>query len=207
MFSTLHDRVVTIVETLGYPGITFVIVAETVFPPIPSEAILPLAGYMAGEGRFTLLGVVLAATLGSVLGALLLYAAGFWFGDIRLNAFVRRWGRYALLSEDDLSRSYAWFDRHSGAAVLIGRLVPGVRSLISLPAGLTHMPLPRFLLFTALGSLIWNASLVGLGWWLERRWDLIEAYVGYLQYLVICVVLLVAARFIWTRRDALPFRG
>lgn len=198
----LEGRVTDIVERFGYPGISLLIALETVFPPLPSEVILPLAGFMVGQGRFNIVGVMVSATLGSVVGALLLYGFAAWFGNVRLASFINRYGKYALLSEADLLRSYEWFDRHSTRAVFIGRLVPGVRSLISLPAGVTRMPLPAFVLYTALGSAVWNGLLVGFGWWLGSRWDQVQQYTSILQYAVIAVILAAIAWFVWSRLPA-----
>jgi membrane protein DedA with SNARE-associated domain len=197
----LEDRIVEIVDAFGYVGIGGLIALETVFPPIPSEVILPLAGFLAGQGHLTLVGVIIAATLGSVIGSLILYGLGHWYGHQRLRGLIRRYGHFVLLKETDLDRAHGWFDRHAGKAVLIGRLVPGVRSLISLPAGVTRMPLHEFVLFTAVGSSVWNGLLVGLGWGLGNRWEQVQGYTRYLEYAVILAVLSVIALFAWSRRN------
>jgi membrane protein DedA with SNARE-associated domain len=200
VFSGLEDQIVTIVEKFGHLGIALLIIAETLFPPIPSELILPLAGFMAAQGHLTPLGVMVAATLGSVAGSLILYGVAHWFGRERMHAFIRRFGRFFLLKETDLDRSEEWFNRHSGKAVLIGRLVPVVRSLISLPAGITRMPLGVFILYTAIGSAIWNGLLVGAGWTLGNRWHHVSEYFAYIEYVVIAAVLLAVLAFVWSRR-------
>lgn len=202
MLSALENWMVSAVETFGYIGITLMVLAETVFPPLPSEAILPAAGFTASRGDLTLLGVIIAATVGSVAGALVLYLAGSWFGRERLYALVGRYGRYALLKEADLDKANGWFERHSGKAVFFGRLVPGVRSLISIPAGMTRMPLATFLLYTIAGSALWNSILIGAGYALGNRWETVEQYAGYLQYAVILGGLAAIAGFVWLRLRA-----
>lgn len=203
MLSGLQDQIIRIVDTFGYPGITGLILAETVFPPIPSELILPLAGFLAGQGHLTLIGVMLAATIGSVIGALLLYGLGLWFGQERLYAFIGRFGRYFLLKPADLDRANGWFEHHGGKAVTIGRVIPVVRSLISLPAGVTRMPLVPFIIYTAIGSAIWNGLLVGSGWILGNQWKRVAGVVEYFQYAVILAVLVAVTWFAWSRRNEL----
>ena len=201
MFSGIEDRVIDIVDTFGYIGIALLIILENVFPPIPSEIILPLTGFLAGQGRLTLVGVILSATIGSVVGALVLYFLGHWFGEARIYAFIGRYGRFFLLKETDLDKANAWFGRHSNKAVLFGRLVPVVRSLVSLPAGVTRMPLTSFVIYSAIGSSIWNSLLVGSGWALGNRWEQVSEYADYLQYAVILAVLAAVVLFAWSRRN------
>jgi len=193
-----------VIEQLGYAGLAMIIALENVFPPIPSEAVLPLAGFLTGQGRMSFPGAVLAATSGAVVGALVLYAAGYWFGDCRLRWLVTRYGRLLGAGEADLDKASGWFDRHGGRAVLFCRVVPIVRSLISIPAGIRRMPLLPFIGYTALGSGVWNTILIGAGWWLGDSWEEVEQYVGYLQYVVILAVLAVILLWIWKRK---PFRS
>jgi membrane protein DedA with SNARE-associated domain len=197
----VEDRVIDIVDKFGYVGIAGLVALETVFPPIPSEVILPLAGFLTGQGELTLWGVILCATIGSVVGALILYFVARWFGRERIYVLTGRYGKFFLLKESDLDRAESWFDRHSNKAVLLGRLVPGVRSVISLPAGVTSMPLGPFLLYTTLGSAIWNSLLVGAGWALGNQWEKVEGVVSYVQYGVILAILLAIVWFAWSRRE------
>jgi membrane protein DedA with SNARE-associated domain len=199
MFSGLDQRVIDIIERFGYAGIGLLIALETIFPPLPSELILPLGGFTASRGDLTLWGVMVAATLGSVAGALVLYGVGHWIGRERLYWVVDRYGRYLMLKESDLDKSFDMFERYSGKAVMVGRLIPVVRSLISLPAGLTRMPLPAFILYTAIGSAVWNGILVGAGYILGDKWDKVENVVGYLQYAVILAAIVFAGWFVWSR--------
>jgi membrane protein DedA with SNARE-associated domain len=163
-------------------------VVENVFPPIPSEVIMPLAGFMAMQGRLALFGVILAGTLGSVLGAVPLYYLGRKIGDERLKALADSHGRWLTVSREDLDKAGQWFDRHGGMAVLLCRLVPGIRSLISIPAGIKGMPLVPFLLFTTIGAGLWTALLACAGYWLGRNFRQVEAYLDPLSYVVLAVI-------------------
>lgn len=202
MFDWLAEWVTRVIEALGYPGLTVLVALESVFPPIPSEVILPLAGFLTGQGRFSFPLVLLATTSGSLAGALLLYGIGAAVGQQRVRRLVERYGRWALLTPNDLTRSELWFDRHGPIAVFTGRLVPVVRSLVSIPAGYRRMPLGQFLLLTGLGSAFWNGALVSLGWAFGENWHVIERYVGWLQYLVIGATALLIMRFVWLRLRA-----
>ena len=183
----LFTWVLGIVYTFGYLGLVILLLVENLFPPIPSEAILPLAGFLTGQGRLQFHWAVAAATAGSVLGALALYAVGYMLGEERLRELVKRYGRWLLLRESDLDRSREWFEKHGAVAVLIGRLVPFARSGISIPAGLERMPLWPFVVYTTVGSGIFNAVLIGLGWALGWQWELVQKYVEPLGWAVIAV--------------------
>jgi membrane protein DedA with SNARE-associated domain len=199
VFDWLAQWVTNVIEALGYPGLTVLVALENVFPPIPSEVILPLAGFMTGQGRFSFVLVVLATTLGSILGALILYGIGAAIGKNRITALVSRYGHLALLTPDDLAKAEKWFERYGPIAVFIGRLVPIVRSLVSLPAGYQRMSLVQFVALTGIGSLLWNGTLVTLGWFFGENWHIIEEYVGWLQYIVVAVVAFLVLRFVWQR--------
>lgn len=199
----LTELVTDIVQTLGYVGVAFLVALENVFPPIPSEVILPLAGFVAGEGEASLPGMILAATVGSVVGAWLLYGVSAWIGPDRLHQFIVRHGRWFGVKERDLVRAEDWFDRRSGTAVLIGRCVPLIRSVVSIPAGFRRMPILRFTAFTALGSLMWNTALIGAGAILGDRWKQVGDVVGLLQGVVI-VAIVGGVLFLMWRKLVLP---
>lgn len=195
---TLDERMLTVfaapgdwarnaVSSGGYPALAGLILAENLFPPIPSEIILPVAGYYVGEGTLSFILAVLAATVGSVVGALILYAIARYGG----RAVVLKLGKFARVREDDLDKADAWFDKRGGWFVFFGRLVPGVRSLISIPAGLSEMPVWRFTLLTAAGSALWNSALIGAGWALGSNYERVADYVGPVATVVVavCVVL------------------
>lgn len=195
----LSGFVADVIAWLGEAGVGVLTLAETVFPPIPSEVVLPLAGYLAERGRLNVVWVLVAATAGAVAGAWLLYLLGARLGRDRA---VRVLARLPLLSERDVRRAEDWFDRRGEWAVLIGRLIPGVRSLISLPAGTEKMPLGRFLLLTALGSAVWNGLLIGAGYALGTQWRLVERFADWLNYAVYAALLglLVWGVVRWWRR-------
>jgi membrane protein DedA with SNARE-associated domain len=182
------DWVISVMRTVGAPGVGVATAVETVFPPVPSEVVLPLAGVTASRGHYGVLAAVLWATAGSLVGALVLYRAGAVWGRDRL---CRLADRMPLLGSHDVERSIAWFARHGRSAVLVGRLVPGVRSLISIPAGIERMPLAQFVAYTTVGSLAWNAALVVAGYQLGSQWHLVADYVD--QASSVVYVLLAAA--------------
>lgn len=166
------------IDALGYPGIVLLMALENLFPPIPSEVIMPLAGWSAERGRLAFAGVVLAGTAGSVLGALALYALGARVGEDGLRTWTARHGHWLLLSTADLDRAIGWFRTHGRWAVLLARLVPGIRSLVSIPAGVARMPPGVFLALTALGTGVWAGVLAWLGRLLGTNYGLVEDYLG-----------------------------
>lgn len=164
------------VSSSGYFGIALLMFAENVFPPIPSEVIMPLAGYMAAQDQLTLWGVALAGMVGSVLGALPLYYLGKRIGAERLKMLADKHGRWLTVSGDDIEHARRWFDRYGNAAVLVGRLIPAVRSLISIPAGMAGMKLAPFIVYTALGSGLWAALLAYIGFILGANFEQVGRY-------------------------------
>lgn len=179
--------VFAIVDRLGEVGIGLLIFLENVVPPVPSEVILPLAGFRSSTGALNVVLTWVAATAGSVLGALALYGLGAWLGYDRLRALAGRpW--FFLTSQKDLDRGQRIFGRHGGKVVLLGRCVPVVRSVVSIPAGICGMPLLRFVLLTAIGSGVWNALFIGLGWYLGDRWDQVQGWLGPVTYVVLGLV-------------------
>jgi membrane protein DedA with SNARE-associated domain len=170
-----------VISTLGYPGMALVMLVENLFPPIPSELVVPFAGFLVSRGEMTMPAVLLAATCGTVLGAMVLYALGSWLGEGRVRLLFRHYGRYSLLSERDFDRALELFRRYDRPVVFWARLVPGVRSLISVPAGVVRMPLGRFLLFTTLGTLLWNALLAYAGMLLGQNWPLVLSFVDHYE--------------------------
>ena len=180
-----------ILDQLGYVGVGLLMLVENVFPPIPSEVVMPYAGYLAAEGRMHLAGVIVAGVVGSVAGAMPWYGLGWWFGRDRLRRFAERHGRWLTLRPKDVDDILAWFDRRGRIAVLFGRMIPGVRTVISLPAGVSGMSLPRFLLYTTLGSAAWSSALAVLGWWLGREWSSVGTWLGPISNVILVLGLLV----------------
>ena len=195
MLSDLANWVQDVIERLGAVGVALLVILENVFPPIPSEIVLPFAGFVAQRGDGSVAVMIFAATIGAVIGALVLYGIAAVIGPDRLAMFVARFGRWFGVKPADLVRAEQWFDRHAVAAVLLGRCVPLIRSIVSIPAGFRRMSLVPFLLYTALGSLVWNTALIGAGAILGDQWDRVEPYVATLQWVVIAVVALFVVRF------------
>lgn len=188
--------VVGVMEALGSPGAGLIIALENLFPPLPSEVILPLAGFAAGQGTLTLWGAILWTTLGSLGGALVLHWLGAKLGRERTRAIA---ARLPLLKLSDIDRTEEWFARHGVKAVFFGRMIPLFRSFISLPAGVERMPLTTFAVFTALGSLIWNTAFVLAGYLLGSNWHLVERYAGVFSKAVLVAVVLAVAYFVVSR--------
>ena len=183
----LIDWVLGIMESVGGPGIALAIFLENLFPPIPSEVVLPLAGFTAANGEYTIVEAVLWATLGSVTGALLLYGFGAVVGMDRLRVIAHR---MPLVDVSDVDKADTWFTRHGRKAVFFGRLIPGIRSLISIPAGVDRMPLTGFLAMTTTGSLLWNTALISAGYALGSRYHVVEQYIDPISKVIYVLIIL-----------------
>ena len=202
MLSNLASWVQDVIESLGYLGVALLVIAENVFPPIPSEIVLPFAGFVARRGDGSVVVMVIASTIGSVLGALILYAIAAAIGPERIHSFVVRFGKWFGVKESDMVRAEAWFDRRSSVAVLVGRCVPLIRSLVSIPAGFRRMRFVPFVMLTAIGSAVWNVALIGAGAALGDQWDRVGDYVGVFQWIVIAALAAAVARFSLTKLRA-----
>ncbi|WP_077146341.1 DedA family protein [Sphingopyxis sp. KK2] len=174
----MTDWITDLVETMGYAGILLLMFLENVFPPIPSEVIMPLAGFGAADGRYSLPLVIAAGLAGTLLGALFWYMIARRIGDERLRRWADRHGRWITLSGDDIARIERWFCCHGTWAVPLAHLIPGLRTLISIPAGIFAMPPTRFLLLSALGAGVWTAALAVAGYVLAERFEGVEKMVG-----------------------------
>jgi membrane protein DedA with SNARE-associated domain len=200
LIAALTAWVTSVVQAGGYLGVAGLTFLETLFPPIPSEVVLPIAGFLVSEGSLAFVWVVAAATAGSVVGALVLYALGRKLGEEGLRRFVRDRGKWVLLSEDDVKKAGGWFKKHGGKAVLIGRLVPTVRSIISIPAGVEKMPLLPFVLYTTAGSAVWSAALVGAGALLGSQWEQIKPFLQVLEWGALLAIAAGMAWLVWRRK-------
>jgi membrane protein DedA with SNARE-associated domain len=180
-----------LIERGGYPGIVLLTFLETIFPPLPSEIFMPLAGYVASRGELSLAGVIVAGSVGSLGGAWLWYVVGRAIGLDRARQLARRHGRWLTLHPRDIDRADAWFDRHGGWVVLFGRMVPAIRSLVSVPAGIAQMPAGRFLLLSAVGSTIWTTVLMSAGHALGAEYERVGGWAGPVSNLVIGAMVLV----------------
>lgn len=163
---------------------------------------LPFAGFVASDDDSIpkLIGMIIAATVGSLAGALTLYGLAAWIGPDRLQRFLVRYGKWLRLTNDDVGRAERWFDRRAILAVLIGRCVPLIRSLVSIPAGFRRMNLAAFVLYTAVGSAVWNTALVTAGYLLREQWHDVEPVLDTVQYVVVAAIVVAVVWFVWTRR-------
>lgn len=200
----VRELITRIYETVGYLGVTLWVAIESVVIPIPSELILPFAGFLAADpasiepltgARWSIPLLVAFATLGSVVGALFAYGVGYWGG----RPVLLRWGRYLRFTAEDLERTEAFFARWGNAAAVIGRMVPVVRSLVSFAAGVGRMPLPAFVFYTILGSIPWNLLMISGGYLLGDNWTIVEEFLSRYQYVVIGLLGLAALAWIWLR--------
>ncbi len=174
----MFDWITKVIARLGYAGVAVLTFLENLFPPIPSELIIPLAGFVAAEGELNLGIVIAAATVGSLAGAALWYEIGRRVGERRLRAWVERHGKWITLGVKDVERSQDWFKRHGKTAVLLGRLVPGVRTFVSVPAGFARMPRAAFLLYSAAGTVVWTAALAYAGVILKSQFTVVGDYIN-----------------------------
>ena len=194
------DWAADFIDSIGLVGVALFVALENVFPPIPSELVLLLTGFNVSESRFGFVGAVLAATVGSVVGAYFLYGIGRLLSEERLERFLATVGKVVGLKRKDVHKGFTWFERHGTAVVLFGRLIPVVRSVVSIPAGAEKMPILKFTLLTAAGSLVWNIIWVSIGWGLGDQWEKAGTWGDILQYIVLglivigLVVLVVRAR-------------
>jgi membrane protein DedA with SNARE-associated domain len=179
-----------VIDTIGLLGVALLVALESIFPPIPSELVLLLTGFNVETGRFALFPAIVLATVGSVVGAWVLYGLGAWIRGERLERFLARVGRWIGLTADDVATGFEWFDRHGGKIVLYGRLVPVVRSVVSIPAGAERMPFGRFTLLTAAGSLLWNTVWIVVGELLGHQWEKADAWHGVINNVVVVALVL-----------------
>lgn len=194
----MENWITDIMEQFGYFGVFVLIMVENVFPPIPSEVILTFGGFMTTASSLTKVGVIGAATAGSVAGAVILYGIGLLLDVERLEKIVDRWGRVLRLTREDIHKADAWFDKYGPWTVFFCRLVPLIRSLISLPAGMSNMNFLLFLLLTTLGSLIWNTVLVSLGAAVGDNWEIIVRYMDIYSNIAYAVIAVLGiAAIIW----------
>ena len=200
----MSDWVVRLIDQSGYLGIGFLMFLETIFPPIPSEVIMPVAGVAAGQGKLHYSLVVASGTTGAMLGNLVWYLAARALGLDRLHPIIDRWGRWLTITWPEVQRADRWFRDHGMAFVLLGRLVPTVRSLVSVPAGLLHMQFRRFLLASLIGTAGWTALLAAAGFKLGEKYDRIDDFLGPATNAVMIVLAVGYVWRVWTHRNYRP---
>ncbi|HEX9997527.1 MAG TPA: DedA family protein [Abditibacterium sp.] len=190
-----------LLEKGSYFGLFFLMFLENVFPPIPSELIMPFGGYLAKQGKLIFFWVVVVGSLGSVVGSLPLYYAGKILGEKRLKTLADKHGVWLALSGEDISKAKKWFDARRGAAVFGCRIIPGVRSLIAIPAGIAQMPLPQFCFLTFAGSFIWALFLASLGFFLGEGFKTVDKFLGPISYLILGGLIAFFAFKVWKRKQ------
>ncbi len=191
------------INSLGYLGIGLLMFLENLFPPLPSELIMPLAGFTSSPeagGKLSLAGVFLAGVIGSVLGGLVWYYPGKLLGLERLQELADRYGKWVTISSKDITKANIWFNRQGSKAVFIGRLIPGVRTLISVPAGISNMPIITFLLYTGLGSALWVGLLTYSGYVLGKQYELVERYLAPVSKIVLLAIALIFVGWVVKRK-------
>ena len=191
----MSEWITNTITSLGYLGIGLLMFLENLFPPIPSELIMPLAGFTVAKGRMELAPVILAGVIGTIVGALPWYYVGKLVGEDNLKRLADKYGKWISVSSRDIDKANNWFDKHGEKAVLFCRLVPGVRTLISLPAGISAMPLVPFLIYSTIGTALWVSLLTLAGYALGDNYEIVEEYLGPVSKIVF--VLLIVAFVVW----------
>ncbi len=199
LLDSIKIWVENIISTMGYPGLYIVMFVENVFPPIPSEVVLPLAGSLTLSGRFSITLITIVGMLGSLTGAFLFYGIGKWVGEERVRNFIGKYGKFALISVDDFDTSLKWFDKYDDWVIFFSRMVPIVRSLISIPAGVASMNLTKFSIYTILGTALWSFILSFAGRLLGEQWPVITEYINTYQDIVLVVGVIVVVAFLVNR--------
>lgn len=196
-----------IIEAIGYFGIGLLTIIENLFPPIPSEIILPFSGFTARRSDLTLVGVIAAGTIGSILGALILYYVGHRLGERRVILLAEKYGHHLGVEPENVSRANRWFRNNGQWAVFVCRLIPGLRSVISIPAGTAGMNVFTFLFWTSLGTVLWTALLGITGYVLGENYDAIQPIIDVVSWIVTITLIVLAIRWIWQRRTLLRNEG
>jgi membrane protein DedA with SNARE-associated domain len=203
MTELLKTWIESTMASAGNFGIALLMFAENIFPPIPSELIMPLAGFTAHtkpESGLTVSSVIIAGLVGTMLGTMPWYYLGVWLGEERLRSLADRYGKWVGMTGDDLDRANRWFYRHGNVAVFLGRLVPGLRTVISLPAGIARMRLAPFLAYSTLGSGIWISILTGAGYVLGKNYELVDEYLAPVSKVVVVVLVVAFGMWLWRKR-------
>ncbi len=196
----MSDWVIRLIEQAGVLGVGFLMFLETIFPPIPSEVIMPVAGIAAAQGKMSLWAVIASGTAGAMLGNIVWYLAARALGIQRLHPFIDRWGKWLTISWSEVERGQHWFGVNGPAFVLLGRLLPTVRSLVSIPAGLLAMRFRNFFIASTIGTALWTALLTGTGYQLGQRYQDVDRFIGPISNLIIIALLAVYAWRLWRQR-------
>lgn len=191
--------IISIMEKLGYLGISLLMFLDNVFPPIPSEVIMPSAGYAASQGELLLIGVIVAGSFGSLLAAALLYWLGRKIQHDRLFTWIDRYGKYVFIHSKEVEKALTWFERYGHRIVFFGRMIPAVRSLISIPAGMSGMPFWKFMLYSGLGTIIWTTFLACVGFYFGENKAFMQQIFSQVGYVMVAAVLIVIGWLFYRR--------
>ncbi|MHA3891245.1 DedA family protein [Acinetobacter sp. GXMZU3951] len=197
----LTDWIISIMEQLGYLGIALLMFLDNVFPPVPSEIIMPSAGYSASQGELVLFGVIIAGCIGSLIAAAVLYWVGYKFNHDAIFRFVDRYGKYFFIKSADVKTALDWFEHYGHRIVFFGRMVPAVRSLISIPAGMSHMPFWKFMFYSSLGTIIWTTFLACVGFYFGENQALMHQIFSQVGYVMIGIVILILLWIFYRRHQ------
>lgn len=187
--SSITSWINEIMQQLGYVGIAILMFLDTIFPPIPSELIMPSAGFTASQGDLNIVAVIIAGSCGSILAAVILYWIGRVLNEDRLNNWLKRYGKWIFLKPEDLAKATSWFNQHGKKIVFFGRMIPAVRSIISIPAGIAKMPFGLFLLYSSLGTLIWTSILALLGYYLGQNYQKIIPWISGASNIILVIII------------------
>ncbi|MCL5795280.1 MAG: DedA family protein [Patescibacteria group bacterium] len=193
LLAPLGQFAIDIISFLSYGGVTILMVAESMILPVPSELVMPFAGFLAAQGRFNFILIIVASSVGSIIGSLISYYLGKYGG----NTFVLKYGKFFLLDESDLRKTEAWFSRQGSKTIFIGRFIPVVRHLISIPAGMGQMNLKKFCIYTLIGATIWNSFLAYLGYLLGEKWEMVKKYSEFISITVLILIIIASIWFIY----------
>ncbi|WP_151980077.1 DedA family protein [Acinetobacter guerrae] len=195
----MDNWIIQMIENLGYFGIAVLMFLDNVFPPIPSEVIMPSAGYTASRGQLQIVGVIIAGSLGSILAAAVLYAIGRKIPRAALFKWVDRYGKYLFIKSKDLEKALDWFEHYGHRIVFFGRMIPAVRSLISIPAGMSHMPFGKFMLYSSVGTVIWTTFLACVGFYFGENQELMFTIMHRVGYIILAITLLLGGWWLYRK--------
>ena len=197
MLESIANWIIHVISVLGYPGIVITMAIESALIPLPSEVIMPFSGFLASAGKFDLNLVALSGAVGNVIGSLIAYAIGFYGHERLVRRFIRRWGKWILISEKELDETEKLLHRFKDLVVLGSRVVPGIRTVISLPCGFAKLPLGRFTVLTFIGSLVWSYFLAWIGFVLGENWDTLGPYFHKADTVIVMVIIAAIVWYIW----------
>ena len=209
MLEFLAHFIISLIEQTGYAGVFFLMTIESALVPMPSEVTMPFAGYLVSIGKMNLLWVTIVGAVGNLVGSLAAYALGYWGEETFIRGFIKKYGKFLLIKESEYDRAELWFRKHGEPIVFISRLLPAVRTFISLPAGVAHMNLRRFIIYTTIGSLIWSFILTYIGVVLGNNWQALGPFFHKFDGILAVVLVLAVVFFVLHRLERLPriFKG